>query len=140
MLKLKEDKKMSRSESEFHYSKNICCKWYDKKPVLLLVTNVDDISGLSNIMRRTKGSGTKTSVSCPDIINIYRNGIGSVDIMDQKATGYRVDHKSKYRFYVRIFFDLIYNALVNIHIIYKKHGNNNIITEFENCHDKSFDW
>ena len=34
MPKLKEDKKISGSESDFHYSNNvICCKPYDKKPV-----------------------------------------------------------------------------------------------------------
>ena len=46
-------KQMERSESEieagesdFHYSKNIiCCKWYDSKSVLLLVTNVDGMIG-----------------------------------------------------------------------------------------------
>ena len=33
MPKLKEDKKISGSESDFHYSNNvICCKSYDKKP------------------------------------------------------------------------------------------------------------
>ena len=65
MLKLKEDKKMSRGESDFYYSKNvICCKWYDGKPVLHLTKNADGMSGVSNIMRLTKSSATKTPVSC----------------------------------------------------------------------------
>ena len=52
---LKEDKKMSRDESDFDYSKNIiCCKWYSNKPVLLLATNIDGMSGVSNVIRQTK--------------------------------------------------------------------------------------
>ena len=88
MSKLKEDKKISRGESDFHYSKNIiCCKWYNNKPVLRLVTNADDISGVSNVIRRSKVSVTKTPVSCPSIIKLYNNGIGGVDIAQQTFAG-----------------------------------------------------
>ena len=75
---------MSRSGSDFHYSKNIiCCQRYDNKPVLLLAINFDAMSGVSNVMRWTKGSATKISV-CPNIIKLYNNGMGGTDIMDQK--------------------------------------------------------
>ena len=84
MLKLKEDQKIPRGESDFHYSKNIiCCKWYDNNPVLLLGTNVDGMSGVCNVMRQTKGSATKAPASCPNI-KLYNNDMGGVDIMDQK--------------------------------------------------------
>ena len=47
---------VSRGESDFRYSKNIICrKWCDNKPVLLLATNVDEMSGASNVMRQRKG-------------------------------------------------------------------------------------
>ena len=118
MSKLKEDK-ISSSENDFHYSKNIiCCKWYNNKPVLFLKSNVNGMSGISNIMRRTKGSATITLVSCPNVIKLYNNGMGGVDIMNQKTAPYRIDCKSKYRFYLKMFFDLIYVALVNSHIVY----------------------
>ena len=52
MPKLKEDKKMSRSGSDFHYSKNIiCCQRYDNRPALLLAIDFDAMSGVSNAMR-----------------------------------------------------------------------------------------
>ena len=66
------------------------------KPVLLLATNADGMSGVSNKMRQTKGSPTKTSVSCRNIIKLYNNGKGGVDIIDQKTAAYRLDRKSKY--------------------------------------------
>ena len=124
MPKLKEDKKMLRGDADFQFSKNIiCCKWYDNKAVLLLATDVEGMSGSSNVMRRMKGSSTKTPVPCPNIIKIYNNGMGGVDLMDQKTAAYRFDRKSKFRFYLRIFFDLLDVALVNSHIVYSKLGN-----------------
>ena len=84
MAKLNKDQKIPKGESDFHYSKNtICCKWYDNNPVLLLGTNVDDMSGVCNVMRQTKGSATKAPASCPNI-KLYNNDMGGVDIMDQK--------------------------------------------------------
>ena len=90
MPKVKEDKKVFRSESDFQYSKNtIWCKWYDSKPLLRLATNVDDISVASNVMGQKKGSATKTPVSCSNIIKLYNNIMGSVDLMGQETAAYR---------------------------------------------------
>ena len=115
---------MLRGDADFQFSKNIiCCKWYDNKAVLLLATNVEGMSGSSNVMRRMKGSSTKTPVPCPNIIKMYNNGMGGVDLMDQKTAAYRLDRKSKFRFYLRIFFDLLDVALFNSHIVYSKLGN-----------------
>ena len=88
---------MSRIEGDLHYSNNmISCKWYSKERVLLLATNVDDMSGVSNVMRQRNGSATKTTVSCSNTINLYNN---------------------------RMLFYLIEVALVNIHTVYTKLGN-----------------
>ena len=93
---------MSRGESDFYYSKNIiCCKCYNNKPVLLLATNVGGISWISKVMRRRKGSATITPVSCPKIIKLYNNGMGGVDIIDQKTASYIFSQKSKCRLYMK---------------------------------------
>ena len=59
MLKSKEDKKMSRGESDFHYSKNNVAAKVHNKFVLFLATNIDGMSGASNVMRQTNSSATK---------------------------------------------------------------------------------
>ena len=42
MVKLKDDRKTVRGDSDFHFSKNvICCKWFNNEPVLLLATNIE---------------------------------------------------------------------------------------------------
>ena len=76
------------------------------------------MDGTSNVMRRTKGSATKTPVSCPNIIKMYKASMGDVDVIDQKAAAYRLDRKNKLIFYLRMFFDLIDIAIVNSHIVY----------------------
>ena len=73
-------------KSDFHYSKNtICCKWYNNKPVLLMETNVDGMSRVSNIMKRTKVSAITKLFYCPSIFKVYNNDMGVVDIMDKKT-------------------------------------------------------
>ena len=90
MPKLKDDKKILRGDSDFQFSKNvICCKWFDNKPVLLLATNIEGMDGTSNVMRRTKGSATKTLVSFLNVIKIYNGSMCGVDVIDQKTAAYR---------------------------------------------------
>ena len=86
--------------------------------MLLLARNIEGMDGTSNVMRRTKGSATKTPVSCPNIIKMYNASMGDVDVIDQKAAAYRLDRKNKLIFYLRMFFDLIDIAIVNSHIVY----------------------
>ena len=85
MSKLKDDKKMERGDSNFQFSKNvICCKWFDNEPVLLLAKNIEGMDGTSNAMRRTKGSATKTPVSCLNIIKMYNASMGGVMLSIKK--------------------------------------------------------
>ena len=80
------------------------------------------MSRVSDRVRQTKISATKTPGSCPNIIiTFYSNLIGGVDIMD----------KSKYHFYLIFFFDLIDIALVNSHIVYTKLGNDISLLNFK---------
>ena len=47
-------------------------------------------------MRQAKGSANKTLVSCPNIIKLYNNDIGGVDITDKKTATYQLDLENKY--------------------------------------------
>ena len=68
-------------------------------------------------------------VSCPNIIKFYYNGINGVHIMDQKLQV--INCKSKYRFYLSIFFDLMDVSHINSHIFYIKLGNDILLLNFE---------
>ena len=43
------------------------------------------MSGESNAIGKIKGSATKTSPSCHNIIKFCNNGVGGVDIIDSKT-------------------------------------------------------
>ena len=82
-------------------------------------------------MRPTKGSATKAPVSYPNIIKMYNVSIGGVDVVDQKTAAYWLDCKSKFRFYLRMFFDLIDIAIVHSHIVYTDLGNSISLLDFK---------
>ena len=75
-------------------------------------------------MRQTKGLATKTRISCPNIIKLYNNSMGGVDIVDQKTAAYRNDRKNQ----------------VNSHIVYMELGNDISLLNFQNICFKYFHW
>ena len=101
------------------------------KPVLLLATNIGGMDRTSNVMRQTKSSATKTPVSFPNIMKMHNSSMGGVDVIDQKIAAFRLDHKSKFRFYLRMFFDLINIAIMNSHIVYTKLGTSIFLLDFK---------
>ena len=69
-------------------------------------------------MRQAEGSAKKTPMSCPNIlIKMHNASMGGVDVIDQKTTAYQLNRKSKFRFHLMIFSDLIDIAIVNSHIV-----------------------
>ena len=132
MPKPKDDKEMVRRDSDFHFTKNaISGQWFDNKFVLLLGTNIEGMDGMSNVMRGTKGSVTKPPLSCPNIIKISNARMGRVDVIDKKMAAYRLDRKSKFRFYLTVFFNLIRIAIVNSHIVYMNFRNSILLLDLE---------
>ena len=96
----------------------------------------------SNAMRQIKGSDTETTVFCPDIMKLYNNSMSGGDIIDLKTPSYRLDHKSQYRFYLKMFFDLIDVAsssrqLVSSHLVYTKLDNNISFLNLETVVEKA---
>ena len=79
----------------------------------LIMSAVDDLYTMSTGQHRAKGSATKTVQNCPTVIKMYKASMGGVDLLDQRVAAYRADRKSKFRFYLRIFFDLMGIACTN---------------------------
>ena len=71
-------------------------------------------------------------VSCPNMIRLHNNCTDGVDIMDQKTAAYRLDRKSKYWLYLRMFIDLMYVTDINCHIVYMKLGDGISLLTFTN--------
>lgn len=119
---MKPDKEMTknpRGDIDIRYSKKaICCKWYDNKPVLMMGSNVEGIDDISTIPRRMKGASSKTPVQCPEMIKLYNKNMGGVDLMDQRVAAHRLDRRSKTRYYLRIFFDLMDICVSNSFVVF----------------------
>ena len=62
---------------------------------------------MQQIERRVKGSKDKVNVTCPSVIQEYNQFMGGVDLSDQMKVTYEVDRRSKFRFYLRVFFDIL---------------------------------
>ena len=70
-------------------------------------------------------------------MKICNASICGLDVIDRKTVAYRLDCKSKFRFFLRMFFDLIDIAIVNSHIVYTKLGNSICLVDFKIAAAKS---
>ena len=85
-----EDKKIKRGDCEFSYSRNVlACKRMDNLPVLLISTAPEGMDYVLSVQRREKGSATKSDIPCPAVIKLCNNGMGGVDLMDQRTAAYQ---------------------------------------------------
>ena len=73
--------------------------------------------GKSIMIKRSKD---KVKVTCPTVIHEYNQLMGGADLSDQMKLTYEVDRRSKFRFYLLVFFDFLDIAVANSSIVYKK--------------------
>ena len=108
------DKDMKRGEVASYEASGITyVKWMDKKPVRML-SNFLSAHPLHEVKRRKKGSKEHEKVCCPNDL------MGGIDLMDQKKVTYQFKHRSKFKYCLRVVFDMFDIAIVNSHIIYSK--------------------
>ena len=89
---------MRRDDHDYMYSEKVtCCKWFDRRSVLMLFSNSEGMSTTSTIFHRQKGSGSKILVPCPDVIKMYNQGMCGVDLINQRTAAYHLDGKSRVR-------------------------------------------
>ena len=104
MPKMIDGKQMKMGDCEFLFSGNtMACKWMDNRSVLLLASAIKGMNDILSVQKREKGSKTKSSVPCPEVLKLYNTGMGGVDLMDQRTTAYRLDRKSPVRDFTSAF-------------------------------------
>ena len=85
---------MRRSDHDYMYSDKVAyCKWFDRRSVLRLFCNIEGMLTTSTVLRRQKGSASKTQVPCADVIKMYNQGMSCVDLIDQRTANH-LDRKS----------------------------------------------
>ena len=101
---------------------------------MLLGTHLEEITSISTVQGILKGSSSKIPVNCQNGIKLYNSKMGGIDLMDQLKSAYQIDRRSKFRFYLRLFFDLFDVALVNSFIVYKRLESKDLtLKEFKIC-------
>ena len=75
---------------------------------------------MSTVHRWCSKEKSKVSVQCPNIVKFYNGGMFGVDLADMLISLYRISVKTK-RWYIKIFWHMIYVAKVNSWLLYKRH-------------------
>lgn len=115
MMKRKD--KLQRGEFLFETSGIVAAtKWQDSKPVTLLTTAVSP-KDITTVQRKNK-DGTRATVYCPKVVEIYNKYMGGVDKFDQKKERYAIGRRSL-KWWHRIFYFLIDLSVVNSFILYQ---------------------
>ena len=65
MPKMTTDRKMRTGDLDYMYSDKVACKWFDRRSVLMVVSNIEGMSKTSTTLRRQKGSA---SICCTPTI------------------------------------------------------------------------
>ena len=82
MSQMKKDKEMKQGGYQCKFCNHIACiKWYDKS-VMLLGSHFEEITSISTVQRRLKGSSSKIPINCPNCMKLYNSKMGGVDLMD----------------------------------------------------------
>ena len=101
---------------------------------MLLGSHLEEIASMSTLGRRLKSSSSKIPVNFPNVVKLHNSKMGAVDFMDRLKSAYQLDRRSKFRFDLRLFFDLFDVALVDPFIVYKKLENKDLtLKEFKIC-------
>ena len=94
-------------------------KWMDNKSVHML-SNILATLPVQDVQRKKKKSSGKDVVKCPFVVQQYNKHMGGVDLMDQKKVTYQFDHRSRYKYYLRLVHDLLDIAINNAGIVYNR--------------------
>ena len=96
-----------------------CCQWKDKRAVTLLSNFLSPFDSTTK-KRRQKGHQDREEINVPIMVKMYNYYMGGVDLADQLKECYEIDHRAKYTYYLRLFFDMIDTAVCNSFIVFKE--------------------
>ena len=94
-----------------------CVKWYGNKSIMLLGSHLEEITSISTVQIRSKGSSSKIPVNYPNDAKLYNCKMDGDDLMDQLESAYRLDGKLNFRFCLRVFFAFFLCAMLLLSIL-----------------------
>ena len=135
MPQMKKEKQIKGGDYQCKfYNHIVCIKWYDNKSLMLLRSDLDEITSILTMQRRLKCSSSKIPVNCPNTIKLYNSKMNGVDLLHQLKSAYQINRRLKFRFYFHLFFDLFDAALTNSFIVYENLENEDLnLKELKIC-------
>ena len=115
------DKQMNISDIECYVDGKegiAIVKWMGKRSVLM-ITTADTCHLATTVKIRQKGTSEKRSVVYPEIIKTYNYNLGGVDKSVQMIATRNWDRKAPGKFYLRLHFDYLEQAMVNAKMVYE---------------------
>ena len=115
------DKQMKRGDIECYVEVKegiATIKWMDNRSVHI-ITTADSCHLTTTVKKQQKGTSEKLSVVCPEIIKTYSYNMVAVDKSDQMIVTRNWDRKAPGKFYLRLHFDYLEQAMVNAKIAYE---------------------
>ena len=86
----------------------------------MLFSNCMDPSNMTNLEQREKRKPSKHKCSWFDIMQEYDSHVDGVDIYDQLKTTHQSDQESRFKYYLRIFFNIMVSVVAYAHMFYIK--------------------
>ena len=84
-----------------------------------LLSNFLSPFDLTKKKRRPKGHHDREEINVPVMVKMYNFYMGGVDLADQLKECYEIDYRTKYKYYLRIFFNIIDTAVCNSFVVFK---------------------
>ncbi|CAK1589631.1 unnamed protein product [Parnassius mnemosyne] len=94
--------------------------WYDNKPVVLSSSFVGQ-EPIQLVRRYCKKQKKYIQVDCPQIVKVYNQHMGGVDLLDSFLGKYKIKIRTK-KWYLRLFYHLIDVIVVNSWLLYRRVG------------------
>lgn len=95
--------------------------WKDNKVVSFLSTFVGSMP-ITTIKRYDRKTKEKANIECPNVVKVYNQHMGGVDLLDAHVSRYKIRIKSR-KWYLRLFYHFLDLAVINSWIMWRKLGN-----------------
>ena len=93
-----------------------CTAFVEKTKRRSFVNTVTDLREITEV-RRKRPDGSAVRYPCPLSVHLYNKYMGGVDLADAMRRDYSTSRKSKYKWYMRLFWFLLDTCIVNAYIL-----------------------
>ena len=84
-----------------------------------MLSNFESCEEIVSTKRKVKKCREKADVSIPQVIDTYNKTMGGADKSDQKKKAYEIDHRYNFKYYMRLFDNMLDTMILNSYLVYE---------------------